>query len=327
VKRILPVLLLASGLFASSAMAVVDYGNSGTANNTSTGAGAGWDYTGTVLFSTGSFNASGVYLGSYGGSYWVLTADHITGTLPVYGVGLGSFNLGSFNYAFSGSAIRITSGDLGNADLVVVRISSTDSAATSYLSTLPNLSLATTSNVGSTVKMIGNGLDRAPSLTTYFVDTGTTPFVWSTTSFPEADATVNGYAETSTNVKRWGTNTADSTSTADAGFGNTHVVITDFDAVDGQAQVALGDSGGGVFLGNSSTLTGILLYDLTFSGQPGNTAVVGNQTAYADISTYRSNILSVIPEPGSFGLLVLGGLATGAVLYHRRKLLRKSGHA
>ena len=300
------------------ARAVIVAGSSGTANTTSTGAGAGWDYTGTVLFSSGSFNASGVYLGSYGGSYWVLTADHITGSLPGYGAGLGSFELGGFDYDFSGSAIRITSSDLGNADLVVVRISSTDSAATSYLSSLSNLTLATTSNLGSSVKMIGNGLDRSASTTTYFADTDTSPFTWSTTIQPGSDTTATGYTETSTNIKRWGTNTADSTSTEDAGFGNTHVVITDFDNSNGEAQVALGDSGGGVFLGNSSTLTGILLYDLTFNGQPGNTAIFGNETAYADISAYRSDILSVIPEPGSVGLFVLGGLTVGAMLFHHR---------
>jgi len=96
-------------LFAAErpCLAVLISGGDGTGNTTGTGAGAGWNYTGTVLFSNDSINASGVYLGAYDGAYWVLTAYHVAVA------GLGSFNLGGYNYSFvTGSAVQISGADM-----------------------------------------------------------------------------------------------------------------------------------------------------------------------------------------------------------------------
>lgn len=297
-------------------------GGNGTQNTTGSGAGTGWNYTGSVFYAGGEFNASAVYLGNYGGSYYVLTAYHISGTdnsQPTRGAGLGTFTIGTNNYSFSGAPVRISSMDLGNADLVVVKITPNDLAAQTYLDGLSNLSLSTSSpSLNTSVTMIGSGRNRATSQTTYYVDTDTNPYTWSTSPFVGSDATVGGYAWAAGNTKRWGSNTADSTSTANAGYGNTHVVITDFDAVSGEAQAATGDSGGGVYL-SDGTLSGIMLYTGTFNGQPTETAVFGDATYYADISYYRSSILSAVPEPGTVGLMVVGAAALGGYLMHRRK--------
>jgi hypothetical protein len=76
--------------------------------------------------------------------------------------------------------------------------------------------------------------------------------------------------------------------------------------------VAPGDSGGGVFFKNGANweLAGIMIAGSVFNGQP-EAAVYGNQSFIADIATYRSEILSVIPEPGTASILIAGGLWCG----------------
>jgi hypothetical protein len=58
-----------------------------------------------------------------------------------------------------------------------------------------------------------------------------------------------------------------------------------------------------------------MLYISLFEDQPGSTAVFGNRTLAADISTYRGAILAVIPEPSS-ALLLVG--VCGALALRRR---------
>ena len=171
-RRSLPVLLLAAfGFVAQPADATIVAGGNGTQNTTGSGAGTGWNYTGSVFYAGGEFNASAVYLGNYGGSYYVLTAYHISGTdnsQPTRGAGLGTFTIGTNNYSFSGAPVRISSMDLGNADLVVVKITPNDLAAQTYLDGLSNLSLSTSSpSLNTSVTMIGSGRNRATSQTTY----------------------------------------------------------------------------------------------------------------------------------------------------------------
>jgi len=58
-------------------------------------------------------------------------------------------------------------------------------------------------------------------------------------------------------------------------------------------------------------LSGMMYGVSTYETQPGgtDTAVFGRGTAIADLSYYRSQILTIIPEPSTAGLALLGGLA------------------
>ncbi len=290
---------LVLALSFANAFAVVVSGPDGTINTTGTGAGDGWNYVGTVG------GASGIYLGEYDGGYWVLSAAH---------VGPGNFTLDANTYTYvNGSVVAITNPDNSPSDLIVFRI-------TTPPPSLLNLELAESTAVSDEVTMIGNGRNRAASETTWFVDTGTSPNVWSTTSTPESDTTAQGYVWAAGNTKRWGDNVVSGTSTISYSVSGTtrtvHTVNTTFSDIDGEGQAAIGDSGGGVFhLNDSGTpmplddfweLTGMMVTIGTFSGQPESTAVYGNLTYAVDISYYRDEILAAVPEPASLTLLSAG---------------------
>ncbi len=92
-----------------------------------------WNYVGLVN------GASGVFLGTYGGSGWVLTASH---------VGAHDFTLNGTTYTYTGTSFsNFTYGGV-TADLTLFQISTAPS--------LSNLALAHPS-AGSTVELIGFG--------------------------------------------------------------------------------------------------------------------------------------------------------------------------
>jgi len=283
-------------LTAASLPAVIVAGGDGTQNTTDPASDQGWSYVGSVNYSDGSLNASGIYLGQYGGSYWVLTANHVATS------GLGSYTLNGATYGFvTGSGQRV-----GTLDLYVVQISITDPG--DPLLSVSNLALAATSPVLNTpLTMVGYGRNRAATETTYYVDTSTNPYTWSTTSSPHTP-TATGYQYAAGNTKRWGSNTSEGTSTQSG----TTYLVTDFDNTSGQGQAAVGDSGGGVFAYNSATgqyeLAGVMVTVGTYSGQPAETAIYGDTTYSIDIATYRSLILSTVPEPSSLALLATASL-------------------
>lgn len=283
-------------LTAASLPAVIVAGGDGTQNTTAPASDQGWSYVGSVNYSDGSLNASGIYLGQYGGSYWVLTANHVATS------GLGSYTLNGTTYGFvTGSGQRV-----GTLDLYVVQISITDPG--DPLLSVSNLALAATSPVLNTpLTMVGYGRNRAAELTPYYVDTSTNPYTWSTT-FPPGTANAAGYQYAAGNTKRWGSNTSEGTSTQSG----TTYLVTDFDNTSGQGQAAVGDSGGGVFAYNSATgqyeLAGVMVTVGTYSGQPAETAIYGDTTYSIDIATYRSLILSTVPEPSSLALLATASL-------------------
>jgi hypothetical protein len=163
--------------------------------------------------------------------------------------------------------------------------------------------------------MIGNGLGRAASLTTWHVNTTPDPWVWSTSSFVGETTTKDGYVWNGVNTMRWGTGQIGGSTT----FNSTSLLYTTFAATSDSAQGATGDSGGGVFYYNGSSweLSGVMAYIDTFSGQPDSTAVVGNLTAFANIADYRGAILAAIPEPAE--VAVWFGAAVLAVAFWRRK--------
>jgi len=282
------------------AHAVIVYGGDGTQNVADFATTDPRNRVGIV----GS-SLSGVYLGSVGGQDWVLTAKH---------VGAGSFTLdGTVYSAVSDSAVQLTNANGTVADLILYRIDTPLDWSIISIS-------GTASSVGATVTMIGNGYNRQTSLVGWDI-AGTT---WSAVS-PEAvgaDAIGYYYAADGSRTLRWGTNTVSQANQPVSYSGwTTTCGITRFDALNGDAQGASGDSGGGVFTQNAdgtSSLAGIMLAIGTYSeyGQLANTAVLGNVTCYADLSAYRSQILTTIPEPATVPVLL--GLATLGLAAIRR---------
>jgi hypothetical protein len=256
----------------------------------------GWNYVGSLN------GASGVYLGGGNGSGWVLTANH---------VGFGNFTLNGTTY----SAIAGSGRQIGSIDLYAFRITVGQGTGLSLLS---NLTLAGTSPaVGETLTMIGNGKDRDASKA-YWSVTGSNPYTWNESNRFNYNA--SGYKQLSSSSKRWGTNLADGTTN----INSTSMIQTTFteSGTANEAQAAVGDSGGGVFVpmnNGSYQLAGIMDLVGTYSGQPANTAVFGNVTYSIDIATYQEQIIAVtgVPEP-SVWMLSLTGLGVLIATTRRR---------
>ena len=286
---------------SATARAVVVFGSDDVPYTTAPGNGAPWDHVGTIG------GATGVYLGSFGGGYWVITATH---------VGAGSFTLGSGTYSVvSGSAAQIS-----GSDLTVFRVATNPG--------LSNLTLSSSAPAtGASVTMIGHGLDRTTSpltgqLLAGWQVTGSDPnYTWTEISSGVADA--EGYYLGSSHTMRWGTNTIAGTSSYNIGTGNTTALVTNFSAVTGESQGSSGDSGGAMFYFNGSTweLTGIMGAIATFEDQPGSTAVVGNLTYSASIAAYNSAIVSAIPEPAT----TTAWLAAAALILARARRKSRAG--
>lgn len=255
------------------------------------GAGAGWNYTGHVN------SASGIFLGQYGGDYWVMTNTH---------VGAGDFHLDGETYEYEqGSAVQV-----GQADMILYKIKVQD--GDSKLSQLPNLKLSGSNSSienDSQVVMIGyGGLACDPSRINWKVNTEVSPDEWST-NMDDPGTLVSGYqftGGTSGDSKRWGTNTALITHGQDT-------IRLLFDDAPGEGQAVVGDSGGGIFYYDTATetweLAGLMSYVATRDGQPGDAIVFGNSTIALSMQAYLDDIYAIlyssIPEPGTAGLLVI----------------------
>jgi hypothetical protein len=240
----------------------------------------------------------------YLGNRWILTAAHVS-------TAGGAASFGGISYGFvSGTDTRLNnpggSGLSGPVDLRMIRLDGDPG--------LPAVTIGSAApNSGTDVVMVGRGLSRAASPTTWSVDTAPDPDVWT-----EGGAMVDaeGFKEFSPKTMRWGENEIDNPSlVVNAGWGDTRSFSTKFDSSGGmthEAQAAGGDSGGAVFAKNGAAweLIGIMHTVSTFSGQPANTAVFGNDTNAADLSLYADEINSTAtaPEP-SASLLALAGLS------------------
>ena len=268
----------------------------------------GQPYFGNV----GALNgASAIYLGDG----WVLSADHVAGSLP------GSVNFGGVSYSTQAGTFH----RLGNpassptlslqTDMVVFRLIAPP--------VLPGIDISSaTPTVGSQVMMIGNGRRQAGALTYWdrTENTGDGNDTWVETT--EALSNISGFQTTGTHEVSWGENVVDANRfTVDIGLGDVISFSTRFDAAGlaQEAQAVSGDSGGAVFSYNGSSweLSGMIYAVSTYETQPGgtDTAVFGTQTAIADLSYYRAEIFSIVPEPSAALLGMFGGL----VLIRRRR--------
>jgi autotransporter-associated beta strand protein len=147
----------------------------------------------------------------------------------------------------------------------------------------------------SQIVAIGYGANRATSET-----------YWDSNWNVVSSSVLGGYAGyywASGNTKRWGTSniTQRYGKSVDDGYGVTDVWETTFSTGGGSnaMQAAVGDSGGGVFYksGSAWELTGLTLAIGQYVGQPGNAAVFGNVTYFADLSMYSGEIAQVMAQP------------------------------
>lgn len=298
------VLLGAVLLLPAPARGVIIDTATGAGNTTAPADDPGWANMGTVN------NGSAVYLGNR----WMLTANH---------VGSGSTTLSGTTYAVEpGSNVILSNngapGRTANTDLLMYQLV-TDPG-------LPALAIASSTPADTAaVTMIGAGRDRG-AFTTWFVDVNTNPFTW---TVDNVNPNAAGYFWDATRTMRWGTNSVTGSAAwidYNPGFFVSaytfRTTFNDFlgDSTEGQA--AVGDSGGAVFSKNGASweLAGIMLAIDAYSGQPGGTAVFGNNTYAADLSYYRTQIVSVVPEPSAFVLAVAGvAVACSAALRRRRR--------
>lgn len=296
-------------LVLGQARAVVIDTLTGTGNTSAPADDPGWANVGML----------GIGTGVYVGNGWVLTAAHVGGGSIVLNGGTYAMLAGSGTTLTNGGAV----GKSPTADLYMFQLASPPAG-------LPGVTIASaTATTGAAVTMIGSGRDRG-AFTQWSVDTGTTPWAW--TEVPSG-GNAAGYKTLSSRAMRWGTNNVAATGLwIDASFGDTFMLgttFTDLGPPSSEAQAAYGDSGGGVFRKNGSAweLAGIMLTVGGYSGQPdpGANAIYGDATYAADLSLYRSQIVTIVPEPSSPAWLVVVAAAGGWSVRRARRAQRARG--
>jgi len=293
--KIIPLIWFCSG----TTQAVIIAAGDGSGNTTTPPDDPGFANIGTLN------GASVIYLGNG----WVMTADHVAGSLPAsvqLGGGTYSTATGTFHQLTNGGTPGMTT----LTDMVVFRLASDPG--------LPWLSIrSAVPTVGNAITMIGNGRDRATDITYWDASWAVLP--------SSSGAAYSGFQSVDSHSVRWGENQVSFTGlNLNDGVGDIRSFGSDFTSggLANEAQAVVGDSGGAVFIKNGSTweLSGMMYAVNTYSGQPdpGYTAVFGDETAVADLSFYRDQILSItdIPEPSTY---LIGAAVLPLMAFRRRR--------
>lgn len=211
---------------------------------------------------------SAVYLG--GG--WVITANHVA---P------GPVVLAGVRYeAVPDSKVRVPNEGGGvSPDLALFRLEAP-------WPDLPALAIRTSPPaIGAPVVLAGNGYDRGEPVTV---------------------GDRRGWKWASSTHLRWGTNRVSGIHAPfSIGPGDINsafsMTFDERDATEHEAQVAIGDSGGGVFMKRGGTweLAGVLFAANAYEDQPAETALYGNVALAVDLSVYREAILAITRGNGA----------------------------
>lgn len=222
---------------------------------------------------------SAIYLGNR----WVITANHVGGkTLTLSDGRQFAASIGSDN------SIKKT-GQSGTPDLRMFRLAQDPG--------LPALPLATSApTIGTQVMMIGSGTDRTSQLRGWDLTQTISGVQWTETEIFNAEVIGHGLGTTST--KRWGQNVVSRNSTFRPSD-STQIFLTTFDreGILFEAQATPGDSGGAVFIDGGDLgplLAGLMITTQPLIDQPENIVTYGSQTAIADLTFYRNEILSLV---------------------------------
>ena len=260
----------------------------------------GWGNVGRS--STG--NASVTYLDDR----WVLTAGHVSISTTV--------SFGGTSYTVEGGTTTfLHNPDNSLTDLKLFRITSDPG--------LPAITAQLLSSLTPTGRqiMIGNGLSIGSQ---HFWHDDLTTDPWPNDATPgtvDADD-YSGFDVGTPRKIRWGENDVAATGLVVTTVSVVHAFATLFDdaaytgttPLASEAQASSGDSGGAVFgfVGGEWKLTGIILaVNNPLDRQPSSTAVFGDVTFIADLSVYRDEILTIVPEPGGLAAAAIGAVLLG----------------
>jgi len=261
-------------------MAVVIDSGDGSGNTSAPADDPGWSNVGVLGKTTGVFL----------GDHWVLAAGHSGGRELQLGDQLFQAVQGKIRH-------RLSTAPTLETDLQLFQLRESPD--------LPPLRLASSApRTETAVVMIGNGLDRSPSLTGW-------SRTW--TIVPLGDASHAGYQPGPARTMRWGTNRiAAADLLTRTGKRASRAFATLFEGglpTPHQAQANSGDSGGAVFAKNGEgewELVGIMITVSQHPDQPAKTTVYGNATFAVDIHAYRDQIEEILassPDHDGDGIL------------------------
>ncbi|QDU32305.1 hypothetical protein KS4_03370 [Poriferisphaera corsica] len=263
---------------ASAVIISGGFGDSAPLNETAPADDPGWAHVGR-MGTMSSDNATGVYLGNG----WALTANHVGGK--------GSIMLGGSQYnALGGTGQQLLNPDGTLTDLYIFKL---NIPVTDPIASLPVLEIAdTTPTSGTDGIFIGTG----------YTQNSATP------DLAFGSVIENGFnVSTTERAKKWSpTEVTNSPTLSDVPLNLQHLFFTQFSVLEPSGQAANKDSGSSIFVKNNDdewVLAGLAHFILGEEGQPNNTAVHNNLTAWSDLSVYRDQIYNIIPEPGSIALL------------------------
>ncbi|MFZ4599474.1 MAG: PEP-CTERM sorting domain-containing protein [Terrimicrobiaceae bacterium] len=265
------------------ASALVFWNLDNDANRTDPGGGLPWDTVGRVAgtdLSLVSSTGSAIHLG---GGY-MLTANHVvlTSSQRVTFDGTNSFEVDDTFTSNNGTVLgkQVATG----VDLKVFKLKSTPSVG--------SVTLSSSEDLGSSATLVGYGVGRGATAL------GNSTVAWGNTSTLDTVA------------KRWGTNVplakisstlysvAGSGTGSPPGLGNSEAALT---LIDSGSAMFQSISGSWMLIGVGS---GVEQLGTTIFGNDRLTGTNGDFNYHVSISSYRTQILGIIPEPTSISLLL-----------------------